>query len=376
VSLGTIQPAELEDWLRERYFQATVDISSSGVQPYRLREILDLTGMSTAELADIEFRDSPSLGQQRLRAALVARFAPGAGQEPLVTHGSTEAILLAVAALVSPGDEVVVTSAAYPALASVADAVGARLRVWCLPPERSFRADLAGLRSLVGPRTRAVIVNFPHNPTGRTLTPTEFAELLSIVDECGAYLLWDASFAELVYRQVPLPDPSTVVERCVSFGTLSKSYGLPGLRVGWCFAPASLLPRMVRIRDYVTLSSSPLVEAIAARVVERGDTVLAPRLRQARVNLDILGDWLAAAADVVDGYLPDGGVTVFPRIVGVPDTRPLCVHLAAEYGVLVVPGDCFGHPDRVRIGFGGPSGDLRTGLDALLEASRARGENR
>src|SRR5204862_2036081 len=134
--------------------------------------------------------------------------------------------------------------------------------------------------------------------------------------------------------------------------------------------------RMVRVRDYVTLSSSPLVEAIAARVVERGDTVLAPRLHQARENLGILAGWLDRAADVVDGYLPDGGVTVFPRIAGVPDTRPLCVRLAVESGVLVVPGDCFGHPDRVRIGFGGPPGELRTGLAAVLRASRVPGEDR
>ncbi|HKT01759.1 MAG TPA: capreomycidine synthase [Rugosimonospora sp.] len=368
MSLGTVRPAELEDWLRTRYFQATVDISSSGVQPYRLGEILDLTAMPTAELLDIEFRDSPSLGHERLRAALAARFAPGGGQEPLVTHGSTEAILLAVSALVSPGDEVVVTAPAYHALTSVADTMGAHLRVWRLPPERSFRPDLRALRSLVGPRTRAVIVNLPHNPTGVTLAPAEYAELLSIVDDSGAYLLWDASFAELVYRSVPLPDPSTVVRRCVSFGTLSKAYGLPGLRVGWCFAPADLLPRMVRMRDYVTLASSPLVEAIAARVVEQGDRVLASRLRQARENLGILDSWLAAAGDDVDGYLPDGGVTVFPRIAGVSDTRPLCSRLAAECGVLVVPGDCFGHPDRVRIGFGGAPGELRAGLAALRQA--------
>jgi capreomycidine synthase len=370
--LRNVRPASLEDWLRVRYFDARIDISSSGVYPYHLNEICSLAGFALAEFEHLAFRDSPSLGQERLRQALTDRFAPGTGHAPLVTNGSTEAILLAVSALVSAGDEVVVTSATYQSLSSLAESAGAKLTWWELDPG-SPTPDLDRLRSLVGPRTRAVIVNFPHNPSGITLTAEEYRDLVSIVDNHGAYLLWDAAFGELVYDSAPLPDPSTLIERCVTFGTLSKAYGLPGLRVGWCIAPDQLLADMVRMRDYVTLNTSPLLEEIATRVIENGDAVLRPRLEQARNNRAMVAQWLADNIDVVAGVTPGGGVTVFPRVVGVKDARPLCEFLADEASVLTVPGDCFGHPERIRLGFGGPQDELRTGLVALADVARGWG---
>lgn len=362
--LGQVPAAALEDWFRVRYFGARVDISSSGVHPYTLGEVRDLTRMAAEELDELTFRDSPSSGQDKLRAALSKRFKPGPRHEPLVCNGSTEAILLAVAALVGAGDEVVVTTASYHALTALAASAGATLVRWQLDLTGG-RPDFDALRSLIGPRTRAVIVNFPHNPTGITLTPAEYDELLSIVDHSDAYLLWDAAFAELVHDGEPLPDPSRTIERCVSFGTFSKAYGLPGLRVGWSFAPAALVPELIRMRDYVTLNTSPLLEEIAARVIENADAVLAPRLAEARANRATVVDWLETNRDVVAGVAPGGGVTVFPQILGVEDTRPLCEFLADEHGILTVPGDCFDQPDRIRLGFGAPPPDVTTGLDVL-----------
>ncbi|MGZ0150523.1 capreomycidine synthase [Kribbella sp. WER1] len=369
--LSRVPAAALEDWFRVRYFDARVDISSSGVHPYNLGEVRELTGTTAEELDELAFRDSPSSGQDRLRTALSKRFEPGPGHEPLVCNGSTEAILLAVSALVGAGDEVVVTTASYHALNALAASAGARLVRWELDL-MGGRPDLDALRSLVGPRTRAVILNFPHNPSGITLTASEYDELLAIVGSSDAYLLWDAAFAELVHDAEPLPDPSRTIERCVSFGTFSKAYGLPGLRVGWCFAPSALTPKLVQMRDYVTLNTSPLLEEIAARVVENADAVLGPRLAEARANRASVVDWLAAHRDIVAAVAPAGGVTFFPQVLGVEDTRPLCEVLADEHGVLTVPGDCFDYPDRVRLGFGAPGPDVAAGLAILARVVRQR----
>lgn len=372
--LGQVHAAALEDWFRVRYFDARLDISSSGVHPYTLGDVRDLTGTTTEELDELVFRDSPSSGQHRLRVALDERFRSGPDHEPLVCNGSTEAILLAVSALVGPGDEVVVTSASYHALTALVASSGAKLVQWELDLTGG-RPDLERLRSLVGRRTRAVIVNFPHNPSGITLTPAEYGELLSIVDRSDAYLLWDAAFAELVYDGTPLPDPSRSIDRCVSFGTFSKAYGLPGLRVGWCIAPSTLVPKFIQMRDYVTLNTSPLLEEIAARVIEAADAVLGPRLEEARMNRALVADWLEANNDIVNGVAPGGGVTVFPQVLGVENTRGLCEVLADQHGVLTVPGDCFDQPDRIRLGFGAPSPDVAAGLDVLARVVRERSRN-
>ncbi|MFD0480334.1 aminotransferase class I/II-fold pyridoxal phosphate-dependent enzyme [Nonomuraea thailandensis] len=188
---------------------------------------------------------------------------------------------MALAALVRPGDEVVVLRPVYQSLSSIAEVLGARLRPWTLDPADGFRPDLDRLRAVLSDRTRVVLVNFPHNPTGVTLTPGEYAEFLDIVGRHPCHLVWDGAFSRLTHESPALPDPGAVLERAVSVGTLSKAYGLPGLRVGWCLGDPGLLATMTRVRDYLTLSTSPLAETLATAVLRQPDLVLNPRLRQA-----------------------------------------------------------------------------------------------
>lgn len=364
---GELAPAALEDWLRERYHNATVDISSSGVENYTLGELRELLSIPAEQLDRLPFRDSPSLGSEPLREAIHNRFRPGPNHAVVCTHGSTEAILLAMAAVIRPGDEVIVLRPAYHALVSVAEALGAKLQVWELDADDGFQADLDRLRALFSRRTRAVVVNFPHNPTGTTLSHATQAELLVLLAETECYLFWDAAFGELVYDRPPLPDPSTFIERSLSFGTLSKAYGLPGLRVGWCIAPEPVLDEMVRIRDYVSLSTSPLNELIAVSVLNGADAVLGPRLQQARTNREAVRSWAEENPDTVSLQLPAGGVTAFPRFPGIADVTSISEALAQDHGVLTVPGACFGHPSHMRIGFGGPPCELAEGLSRLTE---------
>jgi capreomycidine synthase len=362
-TLGRIAPALLEDWFRTRYFTARFDISCSGMPPYRMSRLRETLGPHWPDLDDIDLRDSPSLGGDRLRHAIAGRFAPARADRVMVTTGSSEAIFLALAALVRPGDEVVVLRPAYQSLCSIAEALGARLRHWELDPADDFRPDLDRLKPLLGPATKAVVVNFPHNPTGTTLTAEQYGELLGLVDRHGCHLVWDGAFAELTYDTPALPDPATALDRCVSTGTLSKSYGLPGLRVGWCLAPPELLTDMVKVHDYITLNVCPVNEAIAAAVLEQGDRFIDRHRAQARRGRDVVQAW--ARRHTFSVPVPLGGVTAFAGLPDGRDATALAARLAEEDGVLVAPGHCFGQPGRMRIGFGGPLDELRHGLDRL-----------
>lgn len=367
MATADIAPALLENWLRERYFTASVDISSSGVLNYSLGQLRDLLGISQDELDAVVFRDSPSTGCEPLREAVASRFAPGRASDVMVTHGSTEGIFLALSCLLHPGDEVVVLSPVYHALSAVAEAAGARLRVWHLRPEDDFRPDLDLLRAQMTDRTRAVVVNFPHNPTGTTLTVAERRELAELVADHDCYLFWDAAFGELVHDGPAIAAPSEPADRVVCTGTLSKAYGLPGIRVGWCIAPPAVLADMVRLRDYTTLATSPLNELIATEVLRSADAVLAPRLALARANRRTLLEWASVHSGLVSLPVPAGGVSAFPRFPALADVTEACEVLAQTHGVLVVPGVCFGYPDRMRIGFGGPGDELTAGLDKVAE---------
>jgi len=352
--------------MRRYYFEADIDIGSSGVEDFSLAELSDLLGFSVQDLERLVFHDSRTLGGPELRQAIAERWLEGASDRVMATHGSTEATFLTMTALLAPGDEVLVSDPCYQQLYDTAATLGCTIRRWPLRFEQGYRPDLDELASLVNDRTRMVVVNFPHNPTGTTVTRAEQDRLIGIVERVGAYLVWDGAFMELTHDAPPLPEVSLLYENGVSFGTLSKVYGLPGLRVGWCLASPRVLEKMVRVRDYVTLHLSPLVELIAEKAIRHADRLIAMRLGQARRNLEIVADWVASESDRVRWVRPAGGVTAFPHL-GLSDTEPLCRRMTEERRVLLVPGSCFGHPEHVRLGFGGASAQLERGLAHLSD---------
>ena len=355
----------LESWMRQYYFDVDLDIGSSGVQSYSMIELRELTGLTTEEIDRIVFDDSRTLGDPILRETVARCFGDGDPNRVMVTHGSNEAIYLILNALLEPGDEVVILDPVYPQFYLIAKSIGARIKTWRLRAEQGFRPDVEEVEALIGPHTKAIIVNFPHNPTGTSLTRDEQARLIAAADSAGAYLIWDAAFTKLTYDSDPLPDPVRFYERAISIGTLSKAYGLPGLRIGWCITSKEVLKACERLRDYINLHLSPLVELIARHAIENGDKLCSIRLRQARHNLELLSSWAAAHGEHVEFTRPCGGVCTFPRLRSVSDVEGFCHRLAREQRVLLVPGRCFNEPQHVRLGFGGPTADLQESLQRL-----------
>jgi len=366
----SIAPALLEDWLRDYYFNTEIDISSSGVENFSMADLRELLSLKQEELDRVVFDDSPSCGSEGLRRAIADRWAGGDTRRVMATHGSSEVIFLIMSALLREGDEVITLDPCYHALRNLAEAAGCELKTWPLTFESGFAADIEGLKRLLSPRTKMVIVNFPHNPTGATVTAEEQRQIIEAVAGVNAYLVWDAAFAELTYEGAPLATPSLLYDRAITLGTLSKGYGLAGLRVGWCIAPPELLAGFVHWRDYTTLYLSPLVEAVAQRAVEQAGTLLGVRLDRARKNLNILAGWVAEHAEHVEWVRPRGGVTAFLRLRRVEDVETFCHRLARERGTLLVPGVCFNRPEHVRLGFGGPTPELVEGLARLSSLLR------
>jgi capreomycidine synthase len=360
-----IAPALLEFWLRDYYFETSIDLGCSGVEAYSLGELRKLLNLTEADLDQVDFRDGRSLGDPELRKAIARRWGNGDHDRVMVTHGSSEAIYLIMRALLQGGDEVVVLDPSYQSLFSIAGSIGCKLKSWEVSFGRQFVPDLDQLKHLIGPRTKMVIVNFPHNPTGASLSLEQQKQLIDLVEEAGAYLFWDGAFAELVYEGTPLPDPTTRYHRTISTGTLSKAFGLPGLRVGWCLASPEILDRCVQLRDYITLSLSPLIELIARMAIEKIDDLLRPRMLQARLNLEALAEWIDRHQDHVEWVRPKGGVSAFLRLRGIEDTDAFCHDLMRRHSVLLVPGTCFNHQGFVRLGFGGPTAEFKVGLTRL-----------
>src|SRR6185369_8973452 len=234
-----------------------IDLSSSGVQNFSFGELRKLFNITPDDLDRIVLHDSRTLGDPELRRAIANRWASGNPERVMATNGSSEANYLVMNSLLEPS---------YQQLYSIARTIGCKLKHWRLRFENSFRPDLSEARRVIGPQTRMIVVNFPHNPTGASLTPPERDELIELAASAGAYLVWDAAFTDITYDGAAFPDLCDQYDRAITLGTLSKAYGLPGLRVGWCLAAPDVLERLVRLRDYTTLHLSPLVEYVATRV--------------------------------------------------------------------------------------------------------------
>lgn len=365
---GRYPRALLEDWMRDYYFDVDLDIGGSGVEDFSLRELRQLLGLRLEDIDEVVFHDSRSFGGDNLRAALAERYTGGRTERVMATHGSTEATFLVMNALLDQGDEVIVATPSYQQLASTAEPIGCRLVRWPLRFEDGFRPDLDELRRLITSRTRMVVANFPHNPTGATVTPEEQRELIEAVSRAGAWLLWDNAFQTLTFAAPPLPEPTELYERAVSICTLSKAFGLPGLRVGWVLAASpAVLEAMVHVRDYLTLSLSPLVELVAERAIRGADVLLDMRHAQAKRNLEMVTAWAEERRDRLTWVAPQGGVTAFPRLPTVSDVDAFCHRLGKERRVLLAPGSCFGLQGHVRLGFGGGTEGLRKGLGHLSD---------
>jgi capreomycidine synthase len=365
-----ITRALLEDWLRDRYFEAAIDLGSSGVRPYTLRELSNVIGLDSELLQEIVLGDGRTLGQPGLRSAIANRWAGGRPDTVAITHGSSEAIFLLMGSLLRPGDEVVVVDPVYHSLVSVAEGIGCRVRRWALRFSEGYRPDIdAGLK-LITEQTRMVILNFPHNPTGTSITDEGLAAIAFRTGQVGAWLVLDEAFRELDWVDRPDHKPTCDEGNVIRLGTLSKAFGLPGLRIGWCIAHPEILQRMVPLRDAISLFGSPLIEVIAQAVVEHGDEVVTARKRDARVNLLLLQEWMTAQAKLLEWVPPLGGVAVFPRVRGLESVDGFCELLLREHGTLIVPGRCFGHPNHFRLGFGGDCTSFREGLEQLGSALR------
>ncbi|MGI5484162.1 capreomycidine synthase [Streptomyces lavendofoliae] len=372
-------PPVLEEWYRRHLGPDIHDISSSGVYPYTFAEIRERCGITAGELDAVVMDDSVSQGGAGIRQAIADRYAGGDADRVLVTHGSSEAIALTLGTLLRAGDRVVVQEGIYHSLGHYPRAAGCELAELPASAVREGGIDEDVLEGLVTPGTTAVIVNFPHNPSGATLSPQGLKALTERTAAAGATLVWDAATAEIAHRWDVLPDPAATPGDTISYGTFSKTFGLPGLRVGWAIAPPELIEAVFPLRDRTTLFLSPLVELIAERAMRHADALIGTRAAEARRNLAYLTEWMAGHQDLVRWAPPEGGVCALPVFRELEETAAgpaaverFCLELLSRHRTLLVPGTAFGAPHGARLGFGGPEEGFRAGLAGLSEFLRTR----
>lgn len=344
-----LRPFLLDQWLAG-YAGAALpyNLGGSTGPSWTIEELLNLHPGSKDRLLHASIAYQPSSGQRALREAL-AEMSGAAADDIVVTAGGAEALFHVFFAAAAPGGNVIVPSPGFPTYHAVPEALGLELRTYnVLEEDGGF--DPNRIRNLVDANTRLIVLNNPHNPTGSTVPDDVMRALQELAVTRGVQLVVDEVFHPIYHGQ-PCASASTL-GRTTVIGDLSKAFALPGLRIGWIVEPdPARRAQYVNAREYLSVSNNVAGEFLAEIAVRNHRTIHQRTQAATTANLCLLDSLMEQKSGVLDWTRPQGGTTAFVRVKGCADTRPLCVGAARE-GLLMVPGDCFGFPYRIRLGLG------------------------
>jgi aspartate/methionine/tyrosine aminotransferase len=314
---------------------------------------------------DLDLNWTDERGPPELRR-LIARRSGVKADRVLVTTGATEANFLANAALVQPGDRVVVDSPNYSPLRDCAAGFGATVVPVARDCREGWSLDLDRLRKAAADRAKLLVFANLNNPTSAPIGKSEFREIADIAQDCDGYVLVDETFRELAFDHLP-PSVSDFGPRMIALSTVTKVGGLGALRVGWMVASPPLLERFKGVKDYTTICGSSVSQLLAVWALKRWDFFR----RRARRVLDQNRKLAKEALEkmpALHGDVPNGGTVMFPHCD--VDVSKLAKRLLRTYKTVIAEGRFFGMDDHFRIGLGGDSDELRSGLRNLQRAVR------
>jgi aspartate/methionine/tyrosine aminotransferase len=355
---------ELEIWFDKYQYAIDYDIGESAVKTLSVKDI-------DMDLDKVLLRYGYHTGHPDLRDA-VARQYPGLyGDNVVVTTGASEANFVVVSALVKPGDHVIVEHPNYPSLYEVPRSLGCDVSLFTLKFENGFRPDLDALEKMITPKTKLVSLTHPNNPTGAMISEEDLRKVIEMVESHDTFLLFDETYRHMASDESLLPPAATLSSNAISIASMSKCYGLPGIRTGWLATRNPfILDSAVAIREQLSISNNSLSEEIALSVLCRRDAFLAGARKRIETNREVVAGWMSRQSDF-EWVFPEAGVVCFPRIKKDVDVHPEEVYrlLAEKYRTFVVPGRCFEMDERqFRIGFGADPEKIEKGLSNLNEA--------
>jgi len=295
-----------------------------------------------------------SSGGESLRHAIAGIYEKVEADQILVHSGAEEAVFLFMHSVLSRGDHMVVHWPCYQSLEAVASGLGCRVSRWEAREQDGWNLDLETLRAEIGPKTKVIVINTPHNPTGWLMEEESFRELHRIADHHGIIVFSDEVYRELEYDSTTrLPAACELSPSSVSLGVTSKAYGLPGLRIGWIATHnRGVYNRVSSLKDYTTICSSAPSEFLAEVALRHRGKLVQRNVAIIEDNLARLDLFFTRHSELFSWQRPRAGPIAFPRRLG-GDVEKFCDQAIRQAGVLLAPGSLFDHPwNHFRIGFG------------------------
>lgn len=356
-----IKPFKLEQYFAEYEFSAKHLLSSSDCEPLSLSDMLEMADEESLGLWNrlkLAYTETPGLPLLRKEiAGLYDRVS--ADQIMVVTP--EEGIYLTMQTILHEGDEVVCTFPGYQSLYEIARSKNCRVKFW--QPDQNNHFQINQLESLLSDKTRMLVINFPHNPTGAYPDRSEFDQITNLCERLHIQLFSDEMYRGLEYTESDrLPSVADVYEHSITLSGMSKTYSLPGLRIGWLVIPnPENYQTLLDYKHYTTICPPAPSEILAVIGLRNKKTIIHNNLEMISRNCQLMENFENTHPDVIRWIPPKAGSTAFPELLLEKDVEKFCRCLVDKTGVMLLPGSVYDYPGRFfRMGLGRK--DFETGL--------------
>lgn len=362
----------VEEWLNVWENDATYDIAGSTISSLTLEEIIQIDGTEPKDFFEKMLKTKMNYGwiegSSAFKEEVSKLYQSIPADNILQTNGATGANLVAVMALVEPGDHVISMYPTYQQLYDIPRAIGAEVSFWNIHEENNWIPDIAELKEMIRPNTKLVALNNANNPTGTLLDKELLQEIVAVAEEVGAYILVDEVYQSLV-AEWRVPSIVDLYDKGVATNSLSKTYSVPGVRVGWTASNKEVADLFRKYRDYTMICAGVLDDYLAVHILKNKEAILERNRKIVLENLRILAQWVEQEPRV-SLVLPKAVSTSFIKLDIPLGVEEFCIGLLKEKGVLLVPGNRFGFEGYARLGYCADEEVLKKGLAELSDYLR------
>lgn len=350
-----IKPFKLERYYTLYEHSAKFSICNSDCEAMTVKELLSLEKGAEDTFLNGWLGYTETKGSSKLREDISAIYSKIKAKDITVCTGAQEPIFLVSHAILKPGDEVIVQSPCYQSLQSVPESIGCKILNWTVAYQgnRPF-FDIERLKTMVTNKTKAIYLNAPHNPTGFLFTIEEQQAIVEVARANNIIILCDEVYRELEHSpEFAIPAFADAYENGVSIGVMSKSYGLPGLRIGWLATQNQMiLDEFAMLKEYTTICNAAPSEFLAGVALRNRKVLLDRNLQIVSKNLTYYDSFFEKYDELFSWYKPNAGPVAFVKMHFDNDDMAFCEQVLKQQGVLLLPGGIYDYPGYFRIGFG------------------------
>lgn len=360
----------VEIWMNLYENNCEHNLAETCVDSMTVEELLDMTGRTDEimhHILKMQMSYGDIEGSPKLVEGIQSLYKQVKPKQITVTHGAIGANALTMFALIEPGDRVISVLPTYQQHYSIPEAYGADVKILQLKPENDFLLDLDELKSYVSDNTKLICINNPNNPTGALMDDAFLKEIVDIAKTVDAYIICDEVYRGLDHEGSGFTTSIVdLYDKGISSGSISKTFSLAGLRIGWLAGPEEFIELVNRRRDYTTISCGRIDDYLAGIALEHKDKIIKRNHKIVRDNIKILDEWVENEP-LITYVKPKSGTTAFLKYDIDMPSEEFCVKLLASKGVMLVPGTALDMEGFLRIGYAFSPVDLKIGLTKLSE---------